>query len=179
MKPIAFALLFFILPVTARSQDQSPQQRRSSGKKIQWLGVGSLLGGAGLAVFGAVSGKETVTHFSSTPNANCTSVQNASASAVACVVFAGAIPVAGGSGSAPLAPPSSPGGSSTPLSVITLSTPALITTEERRTVNWKIVAPAIGAASAGAFLAHLGHARVKKAELSVRPNGALQLAFRW
>lgn len=190
MKPVAFALLFF-LPVAAGAQDQSSRQRRSSGKKMVWVGVGSLAGGAALAVFGAMSGKETVTRYTGTAaNPNCVTTGTGSVSATACTVatiVAVTVPVVTATGGT-LVPSNPPGGgtSSTPLpapgntSIIpVVATSSFTTSTERCAANWKIIGPAIGVAGAGAFLTHLGRVRVKKAELSVRPSGALQLAFKW
>lgn len=161
MKPVTFALLFFFLPVAAQAQNQSGQER-SSGKKMQWAGVGTLAGGVGLIVLSAVSGKEPVTRSipSTTEVARCSPPGPGLVTVVECTIGIGGQP---------------PTSTLPPITVTTMTT----VFEQRRVVNWTIVGPAIGVAGAGALLAHLGHVRVKKAELSVRPSGAVQFAFNW
>jgi hypothetical protein len=183
MKPIAFALLVLFLPIAARARDPSVQQQRSSGKKMQWAGFGGLLGGAAIAVLGIASGKEnvtTTTYSSTSTNSNCTVTGSAVACASSAVAALVPVPPATGGGTTPLTPP---GGGSTITSIpgtATMTSPtATIFTEQRQTANWKIAGPAAGVAGAGALLMYLGHVRVKNAELSVRPNGAVQLAFKW
>ena len=160
MKTAAFALLFVLVPLTAEAQSNP---KRTLGKKLEWIGIGSLVGGAGIAAIGA-SRKETVTHFAPSGANNCTVSVFGAVTAVACVSVVATTPP-----SSPLAVPGT----------TSVSTPAATSTEERRAVNWKMVGPAIGVAGAGAFLTHLGHIRVKKAELSIQPSGGVQLAFKW
>jgi hypothetical protein len=174
MKSIALAVLLSFLPVVARAQDPSGPQKRSSGKKMEWVGLGGLLGGVGVAILAIASGKETVATYSTTTttNSNCTVFETGSVSAVACTSSVSSVAATGGV-TAPLTPPGSPGTSSVSSVATTVST------EQRRFTNWKIVGLAAGVAGAGALFMYLGHVRVKSAELSVRPNGAVQLAFKW
>ncbi len=157
MRPAAFALLFFFLPLAARAQAPSADQQRSLGKKMQWLGIAAMVGGAGLAVAGIATGKETSTVTSFSQNGNCTSFTSGSSVATTCFVVAG---------------PGTPSGSSGTSGVISYS-------QERHATAWKIAAPGIAVAGAGVLLTRVGHTRIKKAELSIRPDGALRLAFKW
>ncbi len=124
MKPVAFALVFFFLPVAAGAQDQSSRQQRPSGQKMVWLGVGSLVGGAALAAFGAMSRKETMARYTGTAaNSNCVSSGSGPVSSTVCAVAAAtasAVPVGNTvtAGAGPQVPSNPPGGgdSSTPLS---------------------------------------------------------------
>lgn len=126
MKRFVIVVLLVIMPLPALAQ---------AGKTVKRLGVVGLLGGAGLAVYGVVSGSETVAHYG--PNPNCLTTGNVIVASVAC---SGTLTAA----VAAVAPPAR-GETSVVAQTVTYS--------QERATNWKIAGPAIAASGTGALLA--------------------------
>jgi hypothetical protein len=142
MKRIPALFLILLIPIAGLAQHRPAQ--RSTAKKLKWIGIGALAGGATGAVIGVVTGKE--------PPPTCFYLQV---------------------GPATGAPPT---GCAALSGIVASQT---VAPERRRATNWKIAGPSLGAAAAGAMLFELGHVQMKKAQLSIRPDGAVRVAFRW
>jgi hypothetical protein len=170
-------VLIALAPTAAMAQN--PQ---SSGKKLKWIALGGVIGGATLGAFAAFSGEKPAPLSAAKTNSSIV----ATVSSCPAPITNGAVTVAvicesignpvGGS-SAPLTPPGTfPvtfGVRGAPTTMFTLAN------AQQRSTNWKLAGPAIGATSVGAFLLYRYHVRVKKADVSLRPDGAVQLAFTW
>lgn len=171
MKPVALALLIALVPTAAMAQNT-----QSSGKKLKWIALGGLIGGATLGAFAAFSGDKRAATSNVTALSSCNSaVQNAlppSASVVVACIVAVPIPPAT-SGPITLPQPLTSAAGSVPVSVLALSSP------QQRGINWKLAGSAIGASSVGGLLLYRYHVRVKKADVSLRRDGAVEVAFTW
>jgi hypothetical protein len=168
MTPVTLALLITLAPTAAMAQNPP-----SSGKKLKWVALGSVIGGAALGAFAAFSEKETKTVATRvTASSHCVVTPAASTPAVSAVV---ACVIVGqpAQPNGPLSVPTTFGAGSVSTSFVTLSN------SPQRGINWKLAGPAIGATSVGGFLLYRYHVRVKKADVSLRPDGAVQLAFTW
>jgi hypothetical protein len=168
MKPVALAVLIALVPATAMAQN--PQ---SSGKKMKWIALGSIIGGATFGAFAAFTGNKQPTATNTSAFSQCTSPPITSSSSAITQVCIVGTPTAPAIGNAPTTIQMTFGAGSVRTSALTLAN------SQQRTTNWKLAGPAIGATSVGAFLLYRYHVRVKKADVSLRPDGAVQLAFTW
>jgi hypothetical protein len=155
MKPFLVALLL-LMPFNLLAQNQPG--RHSKAKKLEWVGIGALAGGIAGTVIGIATGKTTQEVFTYLQSGTCSTFQSSSSTASTCVTF-----VSG----------------STTLQVGTATGTITLSSQPRRTTNWKIAGPAIGAAGAGALMLELAHLQVKRAEFSIRPDGGVKVAFKW
>jgi hypothetical protein len=155
MKPIIAGLLLLLTPMAALAQ----HQQHSTAKKLEWIGIGALAGGVGATVAG-VTRKREVPTATFMPNTSC-----AAFPAMTCV------PVVTGTTTVIM-----PAGT---MQVGTGTGSFVLSTQQHRATNWKLAGPAIGAAGAGALMLELGHLQVKRAELSIRPDGVIRVAIKW
>jgi hypothetical protein len=155
MKSFLVALFLLLTPFNALAQN--PPEQHSKAKKLEWIGIGALAGGISGTVIGIATGKSTQEVFTYLQSGTCSTFQSSSSTASTCVTFVT--------------------GSTTQVGTTTGT--ITFSTQQHRATNWKIAGPAIGAAGAGALMMELGHLQVKRAELSIRPDGALRVAFKW
>jgi hypothetical protein len=155
MKAVLVALLLLLMPFNALAQNQP--EHHSKAKKLEWIGIGAIAGGIAGTVIGIATGKATQEVFTYLQSGTCSTFQSSSSTASTCVTFVTGSTTRVG----------------TATGTITLST------QPHRATNWKIAGPAIGAAGAGALMLELGQLQVKRAELSIRPDGGVKVAFRW
>lgn len=168
-KLITLALLVSLLPIAAIAQSSTPP-KRPSGNKSKWLSVGSIAGGVGLIFLGTASGKQSgQTSVATSRNPPC--VGQVTAGGLTTCTNSG-FGIGGSVASAAL--------TATPASWMSIgaSSGNFFTAQERGT-NWKVVGPAIGAVGVGIFVLYRSHVNTKSADLSVRPNGAVQLSYKW
>jgi hypothetical protein len=165
-KLIASAVLATLLPTAVVAQNSNPPQEKS-GKKTRLLALGSIVGGVGLMVLSTTAEKPT-----SASTANGAPCLGAATPLTPCNMtvfgFGGATSSAG----------SSSGFATSAIHSIGSRSIGLSGTQERGT-NWKLVGPAIGAIGVGTFVLYRSHVSAKRADLSVRPDGAVQLSYKW
>ena len=173
VRPVALVLVF-LLPAQAMAQSTAAPQKSSS--KWKWIALGSIAAGVGAALVATASKTDATTQSSS----NCPAIPPGTIGSCATVATVGAIPTVVLVPSAPGTPPSPSATRTNPgtMSAVPMSTISLATLQERRT-NWKMLIPSVGVASAGAFVLYRDHTRKKKAELSLRNDGAAQFQFKW
>jgi hypothetical protein len=165
-KLIALALLAALLPTAAVAQNSSPSQG-ASGKKTKLFALGSVIGGVGLIVLSTTTGKQTSSSTTSgarcfgaaTPSSNCNTTFFG---------FGGTTSPAGSSSGFPTSAIYGIGSRSTGLPSV-----------QGRGTNWKLVGPAIGAIGVGTFALYRSHVSARRADLSIRPSGAVQLSYKW
>jgi hypothetical protein len=175
-RAVVVALIFALLPASAIAQTPAPQQSRSSGSKIKWIALGGIIGGVGTALLGTTTGRSSSQNSLSANNSRCFGsgggLCRLSGFGIGSACQFGApanegcsIPNGGGSGFGGGVPgPTTFGSSFLP---------------QRRGANWKMIGPAIGAAGVSAFVLYRSHVSAKKAEFSLRSNGAVQLSYQW
>jgi hypothetical protein len=165
-KLIASAVLCAFLPAAAVAQNSNPPQEKS-GKKTRLLALGSIVGGVGLMVLSTMAEKPT-----SSSTANGAPCLGAATPLTTCnrtvLGFGGATSLAG----------SASGFTTSAIHAIGSRSIGLSGAQKRGT-NWKLVGPAIGAIGAGTFVLYRSHVSAKRADLSVRPDGAVQLSYKW
>jgi hypothetical protein len=173
-RAVAFALLIALLPAAAIAQTSAPQPSRSSGSKIKWIALGGVIGGVGTALLGAATGRSSEQNSLSTNNSRCfgggvcSLVEFGTGSACQ---FGATVNTGCGVPSAPNLGGLGFGGGPTALGSSFIP--------QRRGINWKMIGPALGAAGLSAFVLYRSHVSARKADVSLRSNGALQLSYQW
>jgi hypothetical protein len=163
-KMLALALLAALLPTAAIAQNSSPPQ--GAGKKTKLLALGSVIGGVGLMILSTTAGKQT----SSTTNGSACNFGATTLTTCSVTAF--------GAGGATSPAGSSSGFPTTAINGIGAKSIGFPGAQARGT-NWKLAGSAIGAIGVGTFVLYRSHVSAKRADVSVRPGGTVQLSYKW